>query len=80
MSRSIGGDIEVFDSGELGKLLGVQPLTVLKAYHRGELCGQRVGKRILFSKESVRDYLNGETFQRSKVTRLRITEPKFEAI
>lgn len=57
--REIEG-IKLFTITETADLLGITPQTVRAYLKKGRLMGQRIGRPILITERSIRQFLNGE--------------------
>jgi excisionase family DNA binding protein len=51
---------EVLNADEVAELLGVGRNTVYEAASRGEIPHRRVGRRLIFSRAAVMEWLNGK--------------------
>ena len=51
---------EVISVAELAELLGVAPNTVYEAASRGEIPHRRLGRRLIFSRVAVLEWLHGK--------------------
>jgi excisionase family DNA binding protein len=54
------GDIKLLTVTETAELLGATPQTVRKYLKQGKLKGQRVGRPILITEASIKEFLTGE--------------------
>lgn len=51
---------EVLNVGQVAELLGVGRNTVYDAANRGEIPHRRIGRRLIFSRTAVMQWLNGK--------------------
>lgn len=52
---------KMYDVNEVAKKLGINPVTVRKMIHRGELPSNKIGKSFAISETGLKKFLRGET-------------------
>jgi excisionase family DNA binding protein len=55
-----GRDPDVMTAPDVAKMLGVSRVSVYDAAGRGEIPHRRIGRRMLFSRTAIQDWLRGD--------------------
>jgi predicted site-specific integrase-resolvase len=60
MPKKIPGIGVLYDKLEVCKILDISPATVQRHYRSGRLRGRRVGRKIYFLDQSIKEFLAGD--------------------